>query len=358
MALICITLISFADDKFSFLVLPENNTSTMKATHYHVTPFIYFVYVFTFVLSLVGNSVIIHIIRKDRTMRTTTNWLILSQACVDLYLTMINLLQVFVPFHDFKTLTHLWIGGVFGQITCKSFLASVVISPVFTGWILVPIAVERFYAVIRPFKSSPISQHLKKTIMSVYTWSVACSVNVMVNGVVVEINKYHYCGLPSGLTRIDIILSTFNISIILLIIMVLYTVVCHKLWSRGVPIEGINQNQRHVESNKKTAKKVTSMMITVVVLYILCWFPLGVLLILNYHGIVHISLNVYFFVTWLTVAFSGTNPYVYFAFAQTFRQAFKRKFDNFYRKCKIDSVLHCSNVRSERVDLESIERRN
>ena len=288
-------------------------------------------------------------------MKTTTNYLIMSQASADLYLTMIQLLNAFIPLTDFTTFTHLWIGGLVGQITCKSLLASVVISPVFSGWMLVTIAVERFYAVTRPFQSSPISQHFKKTILLVCTWSLASSINIIVNAVVVEINKYHYCGLPYGMTYIDISLAALNISIILLIIAVLYTIVCLKLWFREVPGERTNQIQGHIDANKKTAKMVTRMMIVVVVLYVVCWFPTSILLVLNYFDYVKVSLNVFFFAIWLTIEFSGTNPYIYLAFNQKLRQAFKNLFGNCFRKCKIHNAPGCSNFRSQSVALEQIQ---
>ena len=57
------------------------------------------------------------------------------------------------------------------------------------------------------------------------------------------------------------------------IILVMYTVVCLKLWSRKMPGDGSNQNAQQAEA-VKTARKVTLMMIAVVVLFMVCWFPL------------------------------------------------------------------------------------
>lgn len=46
-------------------------------------------------MSLLGNSVIIHIIRSDNAMRTTTNFFILNQACDDLLITITQSVNVF-----------------------------------------------------------------------------------------------------------------------------------------------------------------------------------------------------------------------------------------------------------------------
>ena len=111
--------------------------------------------------SLFGNSVLIHIIRTNDSMKTTTNYMILNQACADIWFTLAEVIGVIVPFNHHG---NRWFGGIFGKITCKCFHAIVIIPSVFSSWILVAIAVERFYAVTQPLRPSPISQHLKTTI--------------------------------------------------------------------------------------------------------------------------------------------------------------------------------------------------
>ncbi|XP_022794985.1 substance-K receptor-like isoform X1 [Stylophora pistillata] len=343
--------ITFSLESLSHEAMAENGTGRGSGLiHFQVNSVFYFVYAATLVISVLGNSFIIHIVRKNSTMKTTTNYLIASQAFADLYLTMIQLMNALVPSPDFEM--HLWIGGLVGKATCKFFLASVVISPVFSGWMLVPIAVERFYAVSKPFESSPVSQHLKKTILLVYTWSVASSANVMVNGAVLEIGRYHYCSLPSGLTLTDISLSAFNICIILLIIIVLYANVCLKLWSREIPGEGTNQNQGSIDAHKRTARKVTRMMIIVVVSYVLCWLPCLVILTLHFLDSIKLNLNTFHLSILLALAFSGTNPYIYLTLSHNFRQALKSLLENCFEVCKAQNVPHCSYFRSRRIHFE------
>jgi len=54
----------------------------------------YIAYIITFLASLFGNSVIIHITRTDNSMKTTTNYLILNQACTDLVITIAEIMTV------------------------------------------------------------------------------------------------------------------------------------------------------------------------------------------------------------------------------------------------------------------------
>ena len=71
-------------------------------------------YVITFLVSLFGNSVIIHIVRKDNSMKTTTNYLIVNQACADILVTTMELLNDITYYFEDE-----WFEGIIGIITCK-----------------------------------------------------------------------------------------------------------------------------------------------------------------------------------------------------------------------------------------------
>jgi len=294
--------------------------------------------------SLLGNSVIIHIIREDNSVKTTTNYLILNQACADLLMTLLDLFYISLLGSPSKNQRF---GGLFGLITCKLSLAIVFIPAVFSVWILVAIAIERFYAVTRPFRSSPVSKHLKKTILILWIWSVSSSANEIVNGIVGKHEGNNYCYISDTWFRVRFSFGTaLNVALPILIISVLYIIVCYKLWSREVPGEGTSQNQRQIEA-LKTAKKVTRMMIAIVVLYILCRFPLDIYFVLTFGSFVGMNTNMFFFVNWLITAYSALNPYIYLVFNQLFRNKFKDLLERCFRKVTIRQVVpRASRVRT------------
>lgn len=320
-----------------------NLTRIVEDTEVQFIWLIYSACIIISLASLVGNSAIIHIIQKDNYMKTTTNYLILNQACCDLFITIIELISMFLPFDH---VGNRWFGGLLGLITCKIFQVSVFIAPAFSIWVLVTIAIERFYAVIRPLISSPVSQHLKKTVLLLWAWSVASSTEYLVSAKVVQIGEHYYCYLP--IPKWFILGTILNTLLPLLVITVLYIIVCHKLWLHKVPGEGSIQNHGQVEA-KKTAKKVTVMMITIVVLYVLCWIPLDVYIILVFWEYVEINFSLYVFLVWLTVSFSALNPYIYVAFSRKFRNGFKILFGNCFCKIKVCNAL---SFRSQSVELE------
>ena len=208
-------------------------------------------------------------------MKTTTNYLVLNQACADLIITVAEGMNVI----HYSLMENSWLGGHLGLITCKVFPAVVFSSHMFSIWVLATIAVERFYAVTRPLRSSPVSQHLKKIILLLWALCLATPSNFLQNVNFKALNDSYYCDISTVLqewTIFNIITGGLLAFIPFLIIATLYTKVCLKLWSRQVPGEGSSQTAQQAEA-VKTARKVTLMMIAVVVLYIVCWLPMFII---------------------------------------------------------------------------------
>ena len=246
----------------------------------------------------------------------------------------------------YTSFDYLWSGGIGGLITCKLFKASFVILPFFSIWILVIIAFERYYAIIRPLKLLPLFQNLKKTIVLLWVWSIISSTGILVSASV-KIKESHYCfvlNVPPFWKKYNMIVLALNRLLPLLIIGVIYAVICVKMWSREIPGDGNNPNQGQADAIK-TAWKVTRTMIAVVALFLVSWLPMQISSILQSFGHVQINYKLGFFLIWLTVVYSGLNPYVYFIFSAKFRKKFKRFFGNF------SSVLH---YRSQSVELQQI----
>ena len=314
-------------------------------------------YVITFLVSLFGNSVIIHIVRKDNSMKTTPNYLIVNQACADILVTTMELLNYTTYYFEDE-----WFEGIIGIITCKLLRASPFILPAFSVWILVAIAVDRFFAVTRPFQVSPLSRHFKKTVVFLWVWSAVSAADVLALIGLREEEAYDFCETVDRVyyrwTEFSLTSLFLNVVVPLVAVIILYTIICLKLWARKVPGEGANRNERQVEAIK-TAKKVTRMMIAVVVLYKLCWLPYFIIMLMSLiKGESHSMItsdpptgNIYLhlFIVWLTSAYSAVNPFVYLTFNQKFRHGFK----HLYKNC-LTNPRGILPFRSQNVELEQI----
>ena len=283
-------------------------------------------------------------------MRTTTNYLIINQACADLLISFGEITGVFY----YSSSGSVWIGGILGLVSCKMFIAILFISPNFSVWILGIIAVDRFYAVTRPLRLSPISQHLKKIIFLCWAWSITISLNYLIKETFTNVKGSYHCNVTTSFydwNAFNTISITLDVFLPLSMIAVLYTVVCLRLWSREVPGEGNNQNEEQAAA-LKLARKVTRMMITVVVLYVICWLPVYMSLFLRFLDRVQVTDSLFLITNFLGLCYSGVNSYVYLTFSQNFRKGFKNLFRTFCRKLRISNVI--DSFRSQSVELEQI----
>ena len=254
----------------------------------------------------------------------------------------------------YSSMNKMWFGGLFGLVTCKLCYVILICPSVFSVWILTTLAIERFYAVVRPLQSSPVSKYWKKIIFVLCVWCLISSLAVIDEGNFQIIKGSYYCNLAEliqDLTISKILTLSLNLPLPLAIILVVYTVVCLKLWAREVPGEGSNQNAQQAEA-VKTARKVTLMMIAVVALYVVCWFPLLAV------GFLQLSLSNFqvngsflLLLIWLTVAYSALNPFVYLMFSQKYRSGFKRVFKNCLGRGSIGK-LNVLPLRVQRVEID------
>ena len=83
-------------------------------------------------------------------------------------------------------------------------------------------------------------------------------------------------------------------------------------------------------------------MIAIVVLFLICWVPLYISMALLYLGFV--QKKAILFSVWLSVSYSGINPYVYFAFSANFRNGLKHFWGN----------IRIFPLRSESMELQQL----
>ena len=119
---------------------------------------------------VMGNGIVITIVRKTPSMHTTTNYLLMNLAVADL-LTLLLCPGVY----DFA-LNHFSISSAMGNIVCKLFAGNAIVCTTFDASVLTlcVIAMERYVAIVKPFKSSSWNITPKKTgIVIAFIWVFA-----------------------------------------------------------------------------------------------------------------------------------------------------------------------------------------
>ncbi|XP_071055861.1 cholecystokinin receptor type A-like [Onthophagus taurus] len=131
-------------------------------------------YVVIFVLSIVGNSLVLITLVQNKRMRTVTNVYLLNLAISDL------LLGVFCM--PFTLLGQVLRNFIFGAAMCKLIPYFQVVSVSVAVWTLVAISLERYFAICRPLKSRrwQTQFHAYKMIVMVWLASLVWSSPVLV----------------------------------------------------------------------------------------------------------------------------------------------------------------------------------
>lgn len=269
---------------------------------------------------VVGNSLVILVLLREKSSRTPMNFLLVNLAVADM------LVGIFIAprFVFLDTFTHphgtsgTWLCKIItgGNITWTAGACSV-----FT---LVAIAFERYYAIMYPYSDRGKMTIKKLNIIITACWFGAIVLNIPLYLTIYFDEKKDFCfeywpqkWLPVAYATVwwtaAGVFPIFSMSL-------LYSRVIYHLW---------NQTEEHSSSTQlallRYRKKVTKMMVTVSVVYAICWIPILTTYMLsyahpnfNYGDVTHISSMV------LTCLNSTINPFIYTFHKQKFRKMLKK----------------------------------
>ena len=224
---------------------------------------------------IVGNSIIITIVRKTPSMHTTTNYLLMNLAVADL------LTLLLCPgLYDFA-LTSVRLQGFTGDLICKLFAGNAIVPitinvAVFT---VCTIAVERYLALVKPFLSLRISQESVGYVLAVL-WLLAvlsCIPDIQANTFDIMSSKYP-CKRPWSLDEYFLhkpfIIFTcvcfgFLSSLILFI--------CYFEIVRGLYFtQTICSESTTTEAERQAKKQLARLLIWLALLFAVCTLPFAI----------------------------------------------------------------------------------
>lgn len=289
-----------------------------------------FAYGILIIISFFGNSIVCYVILRNRRMYTVTNFFIANMAMSDLILTLFN-----VPFNIAKHLLDSW---PFGDFMCHLVNFSLMVSVYVSTFTLTAIALDRQNVLLKPLRPRMTKQ--MGLIVLAMIWIIATCLSLpygifnKVQSTSMLITRVDRCSPHFPEPRemfakyLTLITVTLQYIIPLSIIAVAYGRIVRRLWKR-VQLGVVTRTQRVSQARAK--RKSIKLLITVVVVFALCWMPLNLYHILTkfhpdtrtftYHG------TTFFVFHWLAISSTCYNPFVYCWLNESFRAEVKSCFN-------------------------------
>nr|QRN45465.1 allatotropin receptor [Carausius morosus] len=318
-----------------------------------------------FVVGLVGNALVCVAVYRNHTMRTVTNYFIVNLAVADFMVILFCL-----PPSVVWDVTETWF---MGMALCKVVLYFQTVSVAVSVLTLTFISVDRWYAICFPLQFRSTTKRAKVAIIVI--WLLALSFDIPELIVLktqrrpeLRVDTLYLTQCVSSWTEssdmtFHAVKALVLYTLPLLFMAVAYCQIVRVLWSSdNIPghLETVNQRvstydstalnstrRQTLNSNANTTtecqlrsrRKAAKMLVAVVIMFAVCYFPVHLLNILRYTVNIpqtDVTTAISSLSHWLCYANSAVNPVIYNFMSGKFRREFKR------------TILQCASTSSVR----------
>ena len=304
--------------------------------------FAFAVYILTTVLSLLSNSLVLAAIYKDPRLRTTTNYFICNMSASDVSVPIIPLLWhiIFVQHPEYL------VNGNMASALCKITFVFYDVSAAVSVQSLVVIAIDRFFAIVLPYKKqlrNPTTCHCIICLI----WVISIAVFSPYIYFMTSDGSSCYTTMTEDKVRGFIVFAFVILRVFPLVTLVsLYSMIVVKLRKQKQPG---NIGHKQQERRRKRNLRITKILISAVFLFFCGWFVPMLLQIVAFFTAASCSLYTAMHVaTVLPLIHASTGPFIYFAGCDSYRNGLRLLFSNFCRTGK--SKKSEKNSRSTQIE--------
>ncbi|XKL60239.1 hypothetical protein PGB90_001255 [Kerria lacca] len=225
-----------------------------------------FLYIIVCILGLFGNTLVIYVVLRFSKMQTVTNMYIVNLAIAD------ECFLIGIPFLIVTMNLQSW---PFGDVLCKFYMASTSINQFTSSIFLMIMSADRYVAVCHPITAPKIRTPFISKIVSLTAWTVSAILMIpvlMYSNTMIDENNVRSCNILwpdeenlSGHAAFTLYSSILGFAIPLALIFVFYLLVIRKLRTVGP--------KNKSKEKKRSHRKVTKLVLTVITVYVLCWLP-------------------------------------------------------------------------------------
>ncbi|KAM8953974.1 G-protein coupled receptor 83-like [Pelodytes ibericus] len=303
-----------------FAELAKYESDSQKPTVKALLIIAYSVIIF---MSLFGNMLVCHVVMKNKRMHSATSLFIVNLAISDIMITLLN-----TPFTLVRFVNSSW---VFGKDMCHISRFVQYCSLHVSTLTLTAIALDRHQVILNPLKPR---MSLTKGVLSIsFIWVMATCFSLP-HAIYQKLFQYNYrettirslC-IPDFPEPAELFWKYLDLSAFLLlyllplfIITITYSRLAKKLWMRNAI--GDVTTEQYI-THRKNKKKSIKMLVLVVVVFAVCWFPLNCYVVLISSLGIKTKNALYFALHWFAMSSTCYNPFIYCWLNESFRLELK-----------------------------------
>lgn len=278
-------------------------------------------YALVCIVGLCGNTLVIYVVLRFSKMQTVTNMYILNLAIAD------ECFLIGIPF----LITTMYLGEwTFGKAMCKAYMVSTSITQFTSSIFLFIMSADRYIAVCHPISSPRYRSPFVSKVVSIVAWTTSALIMLPVmlyaNAIeknrrnkmscIIEWPQEHGDGSGTTFTLYSLILG---FATPLCLILGFYYLVIRKLKTVGPKTKS--------KEKKRSNRKVTKLVLTVITVYVLCWLPYWIsqVALINSPPKIcnsRLEITVFVLIGCLGYSNSAMNPILYAFLSDNFKKSF------------------------------------
>ena len=278
-----------------------------------------------FLLGVSGNSLVVYVVVRNRSMQTITNIFITNLAASDIMMCLLA-----VPFTPLSAFINSWI---FGDALCHIVPMTLGVSVYVSTLTSTAIAIDRYFVIVHPFKPRMKVLVCLLLIVAIWVISVSISLPLAIYQKVqwMEEDNAFVCSehWPKSTAR-----QFFTVTSLILQYIVPCSIITFCYWRVSVVLRvrartriGSGKSKERDELEIRRKRRTNKMLIAMVAIFVVCWLPLNIVHLTQEYA-EHVAEWPYFLLVFFAahvVAMSSTiyNPFLYAWMNDNFKKEFK-----------------------------------
>ena len=282
------------------------------------------------IVGVIGNSLVIAVVKLIRSMHTTTNYLLLNVASADITTLLFIAIQLITSMHFSR----------FNSFLCK-FVSNGFVSIVthtVSSFTFTLLAIQRYYALVKPMTASRRLSNDNVAYAILVIWLVAVGLVTPIF-VVADADSNGYCDF--GASDNKMVLYVYVLLTISFIIPFIIIATCYLRIIYGIHFKKTicgNKSER-VDTRQEITEKhrLVKVLILLTAVFFTAFIPHSFLLIMEFRNIYNADVfNLRYSAQFLTLVNCFVNPFIYAFQSVNYRRGFAHVFKNLF--CRDKSV--------------------